>query len=236
MLAETLRSVRARGLFALLSIVMTAQAETVRVDYTGIISVGTDTGGLLAAAGIQSGSTPLVGSFVYDTTQPPYSSLPTFEQYPWSSSRIDIGTGFSASGENGDVTIGNERDLGLGGVMDAFEHHQSATVVLGGTSGFTNSTFFLLDRTTRNSFASTVLPTAQTLAGFQVDQIFFRIDGNAQGQRIWDMFGTNLSWSVTSIPEPNTLWLFGAGGLLMLGLARSRNRSARGTQESSLKY
>jgi len=209
-----------------------SEAEMVKVDFSGTIWVVSDKYGDLAASGIVSGLTPYSGSLVYDTAAPGWEAQPTFSQYWASSYTVRIGEGFSwsSSGTGGGISVQDDRTVGED-TYDMFDAYQGGYASVNGKEIWMHALLWMKDDSLL-SLSSTALPTAETLKGFNMDDTFFRISGEDNGEEgVWDLGGVSqVSFSVSNgdsakVPEPATAALLGlAFAGMTAGWLRGRKR------------
>ncbi|MCP4601719.1 MAG: hypothetical protein GY847_14590 [Proteobacteria bacterium] len=185
---------------ALCSMMGTANAGQVVIEFSTKAYVSIDTFGDLAAAGIENGVTEVRGRIVYDTESLPWSTnYPYgFAQY-WSESyTIEIGENFSwaaTTGGNG-IVIQNNRPVGSN-TYDMFEINERGDVTIAGKTISMRAGVWWQDRTCA-SLSSTDLPTAEELTNFNVESSYFNMMGYHEGQRAWQIgrYGP-VSWTIT---------------------------------------
>lgn len=204
-----------------------AEAEMVNVDFSGTIWVVSDKYGDLAAAGIESGTTPFSGRLAYDTASAQWDSQPTFTQYWASSYTVEIGDGlsWSSSGSGGGIAVQDNRTVGPD-TYDMFDAYQGGYASVNGKDIWMDALVWMKDNSLL-SFSSTALPTAGTLNSFNMDDTFFRISGyDDTDERAWDLGGnSDMKFSISgesreaSVPEPSIIALLGS---LLTGMAAAK--------------
>lgn len=203
-----------------------AEAEMVKVDFSGTIGIVTDTFGDLASSGIISGETPFTGTLVYDTGSPQWYEEPTFTGYWASSYRVDIGESlsWSSTGSGGGIVIQDNRTVGPD-TWDMFDADQGGYASVNGKDIWMDAIVWMKDNSLA-SFSSMELPTADTLKGFNRDETFFRMAGYYENEKAWDLIGASeVSFTISkvereaSVPEPSTIALLGC---VLTGVAAAR--------------
>ena len=217
-----------KGLFlpaiALCSLFVTgnvAQAALVNYSFTG--GVSSISGALLSPT--MNLSSPVTGSFQFDNATGGVGG-----NYPGAVKAMTVAIGgYSSSfapGANA-ITISQNSNLGGGLIGDRWK---LVTAAMGlPVSGYTPLSFDLqLDREGGGLFSNTNLqnpPSLSSLTATRWRLIFENADGNLVTVR-------GAIHSLTAVPLPAAVFLFGAGLISLVGLGAGGLRNLRGTQQA----
>ncbi len=209
---------------------LAAQAATFSIIYEGTLT--SDSGGGFAATGWTVG-TPFRTVGVYDTTTPPFSSIPPSESYLTTATTLRVGTETVDMGPFG-LTVGNDAAQ-PDGVTDSLLLQRFPTSVSLG--GVTWTAVFNYAYFGSAALSGTALPTASPIGPirttgffpslFQLERRIFDSNSNVIEQRVVNGQFTSvtvvpgdatLSAPMTPIPlpAPALLLLGGLGGLALL--------------------
>jgi len=195
----------------------TTNAALVTYSFTG--SVSNVSGGLLPTVNLTS---PVSGSFQFDSATSG-STSPHVGNYPGAVTGLNLLIGgYTASYVTGANSITLFNDVGFG---DRWRLITDATGM--SINGYTPIRFDLhLDHETGGAFNNTNLqnpPSLASLTGTRWRLIFENADGNLV--RIQGALN-----SLTAVPLPAAVLLFGAGLISLVGLGAGGLRNLRGTQ------
>jgi hypothetical protein len=207
------------ALFSLLLTWKTAEAALVSYSFTG--SVSSISGALLSPT--MNLTSPVAGSFQFDSGTPGSGG-----NYPGAVTAMTVAIGGYTSsfapGANA-VTISQNTNLGGGLIGDRWK---LVTAAMGlPVNGYTPLSFDLqLDREGGGLFSNTNLqnpPSLSSLTSTRWRLIFENADGNLVTVR-------GALNSLTAVPLPAAVLLFGAGLISLVGLGAGGVRNLRGTQ------
>jgi hypothetical protein len=227
------RKIRNSLLATMMLIPAMAQASAIAIDFTALISGGTDpndnVSGTYISAGISNGDT-IVGAFIFDNDASKANSSSIsdsvseflFVGAPYGATiSVDSGYNFvsdsvitvevqndkfiDGNGVNGHVAAGTYDVVGLFGTIG--DEEEWTINILGSASWFSDAT--LIPASLPNDY-----------------KVFLQADDYDSGSGV--SIGTVLtsfdqnSVSVSSVPIPAAVWLFGSGLIGLIGVARRK--------------